>query len=170
MAEYRLRMKIGNNEFEAEGDAQTVNDQFAAFKELVSRAPVATEPPETNEPIRQPESQNGELALDKIMKADGRVVSLLVRPTRNEDACLLILLGQRHYRKSDRVTGGEIKDGLKVSGRSIERPDRILDRLAASDQGLVLTSGERKGRRYRLTNAGLARAQIVARELISLVP
>jgi hypothetical protein len=175
MADYRLKMKIGDNEFEAEGDAETVQSQLQMFKELVSSAPAktVTAPPQPIPPSGDstPENGSGEsLGLDKIMKVEGRVVSLLVKPARNEDAVLLMLLGQRHYRKSDSVTGGEIKDGLKQSGRAVERPDRILDRMAANDQGWVLTSGERKGRRYRLTNTGLAKAREIARHLISLVP
>jgi hypothetical protein len=176
MADYRLKIKIGDNEFEAEGDAETVQSQFAMFKELVSNAPAKPAKPletETDNGNGLPDNGNGggeRMEIDKIMKVDGRVVSLLVRPARNEDAVLLILLGQRHYRKSDSVTGGEIKDGLKQSGHAIERPDRILDRLSANDQGLVITIGERKGRRYRLTNAGLTKAQDMARKLISLIP
>ena len=179
MADYRLKIKIGDHEFEAEGPADAVQAQFEAFKELVSSAPVKPpqprkdETPDANgggEPENGDKPPAGQLELDKIMKAEGRIVSLTVRATNADDAVLLMMLGQRQYRGNNSVTGGEIKDGLRQSGQLIERVDRVLDKLSAADTGLVITIGQRKGRRYRLTNAGVAKAQEVARSLTALVP
>jgi hypothetical protein len=183
MADYRLKIKIGEHEFDAEGPEDKVHAQFEMFKEIISNLPAPVKTPAQRPPADPPEGaggggsadnggrQNGaQLELDKIMKVDARVVSLTVRAASSEDAILLILLGQRQYRSNDTVTGGEIADGLNVSGQPVARPDRILDKLSADDKGLVMTVGQRKGRRYRLTNVGVTKAQEIARNLIALVP
>lgn len=181
MADYRLKIKIGDHEFEAEGPAEVVQAQFEIFKELVSNVPVSASivpphpPPGSTAGVGN--SENGskvttapQLELDKIMRVDGRVVSLTVRAASADDGVLLMLLGQRQYRGNDSVTGGEIKDGLRQSGQPVERVDRVLDKLSADTSGLVITIGQRKGRRYRLTNAGVSKAQEISRALIATIP
>lgn len=178
MADSRLKIKIGVHEFEAEGPSEMVQAQFEAFKDLVATAPnKPVDPPVVEKPnggdgATPDESKTSfpELQLDKIMKADGRIVSLTVRAASDDDAVMLMLLGQRQYRANDSVTGGEIKDGLRQSGQPVDRTDRILDKLSTGDAGAVITIGQRKGRRYRLTNKGIAEAQRIARDLIATVP
>src|ERR1700678_1882282 len=73
MAEYKLKIKIGEHEFEAEGPADGVQSQFAACKELIGS--VAPSPPKPKtESQTEPEktatpgngSAGGVLALEKI--------------------------------------------------------------------------------------------------------
>ncbi len=174
MAENRLKIKIGEHEFEAEGPVDIVQAQLAAFTELVSKLPATPQKPTQRTPASSEDKSKGggngddQLSLEKIMRADGRLISLTVRAETVADAALLLLFGQRHFRANDSVTGGEILDGLRESGQPVPRIDGTLLRL--SDDGLVITIGERRARRYRLTNTGIARAQEVARALISLVP
>lgn len=176
MAENRLKIRIGDHEFEAEGPVETVQAQFAAFTELVSSLPIRQEKPQP--PAGDSTSGSGEngggntgaapVNLDKVMRASGRVISLTASAASVPDAALLLLLGQRIYRNNDSVTGAEILDGLRESGLPVGRADRILDPLAS--EGAVITVGAGRGRRYRLSNAGVARAQDIARALIALVP
>lgn len=176
MAENRLKIKIGEHEFEAEGPTEIVQAQLAAFAELVSKIP-ASPPPKPAEPTRETveQPQNGgsnsgtqQLNLDKIMRADGRLVSLTVSTEDVADSALLLLYGQRHYRNNDSVTGGEVLDGLRETGQNVTRIDYTLHRLAAD--GYVITTGSGRGRRYRLNNRGVQKAQELASELISNVP
>ena len=177
MAENRLKIKIGEHEFEAEGPVEIVQAQLAAFSELVSKIP-ASPPPKPAEAAQpnagEQQQQNGrngggdQLNLDKIMRADGRLVSLTVSTEDVADSALLLLYGQRHYRNNDSVTGGEVLDGLRETGQNVSRIDYTLHRLAAD--GFVITTGSGRGRRYRLNNRGVQRAQELARELISNVP
>jgi hypothetical protein len=173
----KLKIKIGDHEFEAEGPAETVQAQFNVFKELIGhipeRKPVLAK---DSEPIESPgdEAQspsvarnNGQLRLDTIMKTDGRVVSLTARANSLDDAILLVLLGQKTFRSIDGVTGSEIIDGLKVSGQPTERIDRVVKKL--SDDGYVIITGVNRGKRYRLTNQGLSKAQEIARAVIATV-
>src|SRR5688572_17943197 len=105
MPDYRLKIKIGDHEFDAEGPADVVQAQFEVFKELVLTAP-ASKPADHKPTERQPEENgnggggNGDtpLELDKIMRSDGRLVSLTVRAESVDDGVLLIMLGQRQYR------------------------------------------------------------------------
>ncbi len=129
MEQNKIRMKIGDNEFEAEGSAEIVQAQLAAFKELISSIPASKAAiglDQSSEPERQ--APSGSLALDKIMKTEGRIVSLTARPSSVEDAVMLLLLGQKTFRNNDGATGSEIIDGLRVSGQSADRIDRVLEK------------------------------------------
>ena len=170
METYKLKIKIGDHEFEAEGPVDVVQSQFAAFKELIASAPTKQQ-----EPVPAPRqegkdavSQLPHLPLEKILKVDGRVVSLTAKCDSVEETVLLILLGQKESRNNQEVTGGEIMDGLKQSGYMLPRVDRIMDKLSAD--GSLITIGVHRSRRYRLSNTGLTKALNIAKEVIATVP
>ena len=54
MADYRLKIKIGEHEFEADGPVDAVKSQFEAFKELITSltAQKQTNPSATRIPVR----------------------------------------------------------------------------------------------------------------------
>lgn len=165
MDTYKLKIRIGDAEFEAEGPVETVQAQFEAFKEMMTVTPV-----KPHEPSQEPgQVRTAEpMALDKIMKVDGRLVALTAHSNREVDqAVLLVMLGQKTFRTNDAVTGGEIIDGLKESGHVVSRIGGVLDKLAS--QGHVIKVGVGKASRYRLTTKGFARAQEIAREVLALV-
>jgi hypothetical protein len=174
MESNKLKIKIGDHEFEAEGPPDVVQAQFAAFKELVTSAVATatprntqnTSPPGTKQDQDKTGSSDG-LLLDKIMKVDGRVVSLTARAPSLSDAILLVIFGQKHFRSNDGITGGEIIDGLRQSGQAVDRIDRTLEKLAA--EGLIIKLGTGRASRYRMTNLGVSKAQEVARDVIGLV-
>jgi hypothetical protein len=99
---YRLKIKVGDHEFEAEGPSDVVKEQFNAFKELIATMPSTSA---ANKPLASAQAQVDNsvtadasgLALDKITRTNGRFVSLTARPESVEDALLLTLLGQRMY-------------------------------------------------------------------------
>jgi hypothetical protein len=169
MSEYRLKIKIGEHEFEAEGPADAVQSQFQAFREIVSALP-----DRKSESIN-PESPAGGSTTnpqnfnpDSVFRSGGRVVSLTALPPSETDAVLMILFGQRFYRQNENVTGSEIIDGMEQSGYRTPRTDRILETL--SGEGAVSISGAHRGKRYRLSNLGLRRAEGVVRETMSKLP
>ena len=170
METLKIKMKVGEHEFEAEGPIDVVQSQFALFKELITLVPKVAEP-ET--PSQTPPQQNAStplphLELEKITKVEGRIVSLTARSETVEDAILLILLGQKESRNNQSVTGAEVMDGLKHSGYAVERIDRVMDKL--NDEGTIIAVGIHRGRRYRLSNTGLSKALIIAKEVIATVP
>jgi len=175
---YRLKIKVGEHEFEAEGSREDVREQFQAFKEIIMAMPTAAAPnPQTSAaqqqnrvepPADKLDVPPAELPLNKIMKTDGRMISLTVRPRTVEDGILLILLGQKVLRQSDSVTGGEIIDGLKTTGGlTFDRIDRTMERIGKA--GDIIVTGENRGKRYRMTNAGVAKARQIAADLLAIV-
>jgi hypothetical protein len=175
---YRMKIKVGDHEFEAEGPADVVNEQFKAFTDLIAKLP-ASAPHQTHSPARADESTgimaaerrdmpSADSALDKIMRLDGRVISLTARPKSAEEAVLLLLYGQKVMRDNDSVTGSEVIDGLTATGgMQVARVDRLLEKAARDGDAIVI--GERRGKRYRLTNAGLMKARTIAADLIAIV-
>ena len=175
---YRLKVKIGQHEFDAEGPADIVREQFQAFKDMVSTVPIASDapaqpereaPPNTPPPVNPAQDATVNAgSLDNIVRKDGRVVSLTVKPKAIEEAVLVILFAQKLCRQNDWATGAEIIDGLTTTGGySVGRIDRMMEKLA--DAGDVIVTGEHRGKRYRLTNSGFFKAQKIASDLLAIV-
>lgn len=171
MDQNKLRIKIGDHEFEAEGPADVVQAQLAAFKELVANLPTSNKPPE---PVMETQTNgtprpvpSGPIALDKIVKVEGRVVSLTAHANSLEDALMLLLLGQKTFRTNDAVTGAELVDGLKRSGQPTDHMGRTLEKIAS--EGNIIITGAHRGKRYRMTNQGVTKAQQIAKGVIDLV-
>jgi len=175
METYRLKLKIGDHEFEAEGPVDVVQAQFTAFRDLITeiaasaKTPALT--PAPTQPDHTPAAESAPLphiSLEKIAKVEGRMVSLTAKCDTVQEAVLLILLGQMEFRSNQEVTGAELMDGLKKSGYMLPRIDKVLDRL--SSEGNAITIGMHRGRRYRLTNQGKSQALSIARELLATIP
>jgi hypothetical protein len=167
METQKLKLKIGEHEFEAEGPIDVVQSQFAAWKELISATPSK---PNINTKLKKPLElpEPPPLSLEKIMKVDGRIVSLTARAETVEETALLILLGQKELRGNQEVTGSEIMDGLRQSGYVIRRADTLMDKL--SSDGNVITVGVHRSRRYRLSNSGVKLATDIAYAVLETVP
>lgn len=173
MDTYRIKVKLGEYEFEAEGPSEIVREQFESFKQIVSSIPPKQDTPISPQTQQDTATQSvtedtSSSLYDKVFKVDGRVVSLTALPPTPIDAILMVVLGQRHYRKNEAVTGSEIMDGLQLSGYTIERIDRQMDKFVSD--GLVIRIGKARATRYRLTNQGLLKAQTIAKDVIATVP
>src|SRR5713226_4623936 len=118
---YRLKIKIGPHEFDADGPAEAVQEQFRIFKEMITSAPGAPLPQTQNTHLGNgtgtqtvpPRTDMALLdsSLGKITKLEDRTVSLTVRPQSINDAVLLLLYSQKTLRENDAVTGAEIMNG-----------------------------------------------------------
>jgi hypothetical protein len=168
METYRLKIKIGDHEFEAEGPVDVVQAQFAAFRDLIAAIPSKAQQPVSVERPSDSVASLPHLPLEKIMKVEGRVVSLTAKCETVQEAVLLILLGQMEFRSNQEVTGAELMDGLKQSGYMLPRVDKVLDALSA--EGSAITLGINRGRRYRLSNQGHSQALLIAREVLTTIP
>jgi|SRR5882724_10326405 len=175
---YRLKIKIGQHEFEAEGAPDVAQKQFQAFQELIASIPEQRVLPptqaiaEASKAIALANSTSNTEAgvpdFSKIMKVEDRIVSLTVRPESLDDAVMLILLGQKELRASELSTGGEIMQGLTATGGfPITRIDKTLAKLGRA--GDVIVIGEHRSKKYRLTNAGLTRVRRTANALLATV-
>jgi hypothetical protein len=182
----RTRLKIGVHELEVEGPTIVVQEQVKKFLELVATlppeqvSPPVTVPTEskpmtatiaTPSPVVSPSAvsiHSADVNLDKIMRVDNRVISLTARPDNAESAILLLLYGQKMLRQNDGVTGAEVMEGITATGGlDVPRVDRLLEKMGRD--GDVIVIGERRGKRYRLTNTGLTKARSVASQLIRIV-
>ncbi len=155
----RLKIKIGNHEFEAEGPAELVKEQFETFKQLISNVPPSAQFPQSSTSNGGADTDSKTL-FDKISRVEGRLVSLTIKPKTEGEAALVIMLAQRAYRDNQTVTASEISDGLEQSGYRVGRLDRVMKPLA--DEGSVVQIGAKKGTRYRLTNQGVSKARATA--------
>lgn len=153
MDNLRLKLKLGEHEFEAEGPPEAVQSQFAAFRQLVRPADEAQTTPASPPPPQ----------VESPMRLEGNVVCLTRRGASLDDEILLLLLGQKLLRNNDAVSGSEITAGLNLSGRRVRRVDYHTNKM--TDAGYVITLGTRRARRYRLTNQGLVKGQQLADEL-----
>lgn len=172
MSESSLKMKVGEHEFAAEGSADFVEKQLAKFETLIASLPAKTPDIVLHDLVPDPAapsflpSPSSEIM--KIFEKDGRVVSLTAKPSSESEAALLILLGQKALRENEFATGGEIKEGLEQSGYKPLRVDRMMDGFVS--EGLVMINGKNRGKKYRLSNPGLAKAQGLADELQRKLP
>lgn len=176
--ETKLKTSIAGHVFEAEGEQTFVEARFEDWRALVERSLAQPGPPadvRTPKPptgtnlfdLIPPPPPNGDPDYSRVMKHDDRIVSLTVRPENIDEAVLMLMLGQKAFRANDAVSGFELMEGLTVSGQTIERVDRVMDRLAGG--GFVIVIGKNRARRYRLTNTGAARAKESAVAAIATV-
>ncbi len=174
----KIRMKIGSDEFEAEGSEEVVSQLFAAWKELVAAR--AAQPAKLNPPAMPTPSRLSQV-VDEVKAKDGltyapwdifecddkkKLVTLRVNPsgeTRDADAVLLVLYGFKRAWEVNEVKVGRVKESLAMSGLRPDRIDKTVDGYI--DQGLVLKAGRGPGGRYRLTNTGYERADALAKSL-----
>lgn len=169
----KIKTRIGDCEFEAEGPVEVVKAQFDAFRDLINSMSRAISPKKSESPHDVTENKDNptkfpHIPIDKIVHVAGRVVSLTALPASVEDAALLIMLGHKDLRNNLTVTGQEIGDGLAQSGRPVQRVDRVMEK--AMETAHVLKTGIKRGTRYRLTNQGLTKALNIAKDLIESLP
>ncbi|HXX21115.1 MAG TPA: hypothetical protein VEJ46_17065 [Candidatus Acidoferrum sp.] len=164
----KLKIKIGEHEFEAEGPVEVVQAQFAAFKELIASATTVSRKAQEqkSEPAQPAANGSSQVLLERIVRVDGRIISLTARTGSIADAIILILYAQKILRNNETVTSTEVVDGLKTSGHMVTRVDSTMRKLEA--EGLVIKIGQRRATQYRLTNQGVTRAQEIARGVIAL--
>ena len=173
-ASTKIKLKIGEHEFEAEGPTDVVQAQLEIFRAILDGFPEANlsfgrlgATVEESKRSGLP-SEAAHVPVGEIMSADGRVVSLTALPQTVEESVLLLMLGQRDLRNNNTVTGQEIGDGLNQSGKPAARVDRVMEKHMRD--ALVLKVGLGRATRYRLTNQGLNKALIIARDLIATLP
>ncbi|HYR90937.1 MAG TPA: hypothetical protein VE422_43155 [Terriglobia bacterium] len=158
MAALKIKIKIGENEFEADGPPDAVQTHVSTFVKLLGREEKTAEK-EAPPAERVPESPP---AIEKIIRVEGNVVSLNVASESPGEAVLALLLGYK-VRGVPAVAGTQIMAGLRKSGQKIYRADYILKRYAMT--GHIVASGKFRRRRYKLTTDGVEKAQKIAQAL-----
>jgi hypothetical protein len=171
--EYRLKLSVGGNEFEASGSAEQVQHLFEEWKRLLEKfggnSAVRTE---YAPPSQKAAAQLGQAAVDRFFEFDEKrkLVQLRVIPRGDRveaDALLLAVYGYRRVRGQDEVAVTTLKSSLQASGVAPDRIDRAAQKYVG-DQ-LLLKRGRGKGGLYSLSNRGVARAEEIISSLISEV-
>lgn len=175
---FKLKVKIDGQEFEAEGLPDLVTRQFEAFRLMIQGAGLVTGEhtvhsegsrllnPMSHEPIAQADHRDVDFVKLFRISPQTQLLSLRQPPVGQypeADAVLLLLLGHKRLRNEEDVPVTVLTEALKQSGCRVKRLDRILT-VYAKDHSVV-RYGRGKGGKYRLTNLGLKKAELmVARE------
>lgn len=168
---YRLKVRLGAHEFEAEGPETAVKEQFSLFLEAVNSAP---EPKAANGTTKQiadevvdsgrDRADNGSASeidglWNRAYKIDGDQISLNVLPqtkAQSADSLMLIVYGFQKLLRQESVKATDVTESAKQSGLRIDRLDRSLPNEYSQ---FIIKGGSGKGTRYRLNNRGLTYAQ-----------
>lgn len=186
---FKLRIKLNDNEFEAEGRRDVVCRQFDKFQNLLAGLAVKTShaksdddkylgaqvaKQESHSPAFRVDTQSDmSTALGQVVEHDQHApfISCRFLPTgkaRVADTVLILLLAFRQLRNQSQVPVLLLNRSLKQSGCSPTRLDRMLAEHMRNK--LVLKSGKGKGGKYQLTTEGILRAQNTVLELAKLLP
>jgi hypothetical protein len=146
----RLHVKLGADEFEAEGPDEIVTGHFRVWQQL--RAGAALPVGGANGARARSElfAVNAERHVVTLQQVDGSLP--------HAEAALLLLYGFHRRLGSDghAVLVTRLKAALAASGYPVARVDRML--APHVDAGLVRKRGRRIGSTYELTDAGFQRA------------
>lgn len=168
---FKLRLKVGEHEFEAEGPKAVVQAQFEAWKALIMVAPLTTSKqpaPNTKTDARQTTEtkQDADPFLDLFEAGDGNSVTLRAYPSgeQADDAVLLVAYAFKRLHNVDILSSVLLGKSLRLSGGTIDRVDRVVNNQIA--KGFMMKAGGiARGTKYRLTTTGAARAEALSKEL-----
>lgn len=188
-AEKTLKIRFrfpGGEEFEAEGTLEFIEKQRNYFLDLIGKqpkkstaptpaaripntAPAATFVPQAAPvpPAKTPvqEAFPAKRLWETLLKEEGGEV-ILRRKMRlaPQEAALLLLAGVRALLNQSECKALTLSQMLQKSGfTNAGRLDRLLQQEA--NNGYLESEGVKRGRVYRLTNAGFARAFVLAEKL-----
>jgi hypothetical protein len=181
MTEFRrLKLKIGEAEFEADVPENEVQPMYHQFLSMLERRGQAAVTPPTNgpDPHQKPEATVADgssvhglgAACDDTLlphifdlRQDGAVTLKVLPPAgpdTNADAMLLLLYGYRRLKNENYVLATQLFRAAARSGITLRRPDNEYMR----NSRFVIRGGQRKGSHYSLSSRGLAMAkEITAR-------
>ncbi len=173
MDAYRLRIKLGSAEFEAEGREELVLRQFEEFKSLLEksgRGPLlgADDTPQAPPNLGAKAASLGKLQLLYNLedRNGGPLLTLRSPAEQVQSSLLLLLLGYRRLGMNE-VPGTLLKKALERSGVSLARLDRAAAPL--EKENVVRRTGTKKASRYWLTNVGITRAETDATKMLDIV-
>jgi hypothetical protein len=167
---HRIKVKLGDAEFEAEGSQEAVQAQYDRFLEavaLIGAKPAKTPPNSLREKhVFTPDAEFDDALMSRVfeLRDDGLVV-LRVQPTTDErdaDALVMLLFGYRRLKNEQQVLATQLLKAARQSGLGIERVDRAI---ATYMPRFILRGGQRKGTTYTLTTQGAVRAEEVIEQM-----
>jgi hypothetical protein len=163
---YRLRIRMGQAEFEAEGPRPQVHEDYERFLSRLGREGTAPSPLPTDAPMGGPAPQNRVDLLYQVDKNRG-VLSLRILPSIGSgvirhvaNAILIILYGFKEYLGADSVPVLALANALRQSGHTgVKRLSTSCNYLLKN--GLLIKQGTGKGSLYKASNLGLQTARSI---------
>jgi hypothetical protein len=159
----RLKMKIGDAEFEAEvaeDEVYPMYDQFLSM--LGERRP----PPAQAGFVQTSRTASDQSLLTRIfdLRQDGTIVLKVLPdgPDSNTNAMLLLLYGYLLLKNEECVLATQLFRAAEQSGFSLRRPAKECVRNGR----FVVRNGQRKGSNYALNNQGLAVAKEITAKIL----
>jgi hypothetical protein len=161
---HRIKVKIGDAEFEAEGSESSVQAQYESFLQAVRATPAAasTKKPGESPPETAPID---EIAARLFEQRDNGLITLKALPVgedREAEAMLLLLWGYKQLRAENNVYATRLVEASAISGLGKPRFNDIHERVSQ----WVLRAGNKKGTNYQLNNQGVKRAIEIANGLL----
>jgi len=168
---YKLHVKLGESEFNAEGSQEIVQKAFEKFISVTEKIPLVKTTPKPTEGHKDnpKEEKIDQLILQRAFNADVKqgVVSLralpAAGPNRASETALMILYGVQNLLHMSEVPVTRLKKGLTQSGIQVERVDWIM----APNSHEIIKGGSGVGGKYSLNNQGRAKAEELLRKIFS---
>ena len=162
---HHIRIKIGDAEFEATGPSAKVQQQFKAFKEMVSALGSTKTASDNNKKTEENNKGNiDEAAIARIFQDSGDLISLTATPATDDkgDSLLLLLYGYTKLKGEPKVTGVTLMKAARQSGVIVNRIDRFMN----TKTDYILSGGAKRGRRYSLNNRGLQHVETIIKDML----
>jgi hypothetical protein len=171
----KIRVKIGPHEFEAEGPASQVAEQFEAWKALIASVSAPAKALELTGTAGGTLTATGTIStigqadLAHLYNLDEKrdLVTLRILPTgedRHREAVLLTLYGYLRLKQMDEVVVTKLKASLEAAGSAPDRVDRAA--IPSQREGYIVKGGSGKGGKYRLTNKGIGKTEEMIHKLL----
>lgn len=158
---YHLKVKIGNDEFDASGSQEVVRDLYGLFLEARRSAPAALPPATGDKPKDVKDNDDESVSQDKIDRVfvvRNDVISLRTLPETDNsaaDALLMLIWAHLVMRNEQHVSALDLMSSARLSGLQIDRIDRVI----SARQQMFQRGGAKRGTRYSLNNAGISHAR-----------
>lgn len=159
----RLKMRIGDAEFEAEVAEDEVHPMYHQFLSMLGER----RPPAGNAGLAKSSRKAFDQSLPTgifDLRQDGTIVLKVLPdgPDRNADAMLLLLYGYYLLKNEECVLATQLFRAAEQSGISLRRPAKECIRNGR----YVVRNGQRKGSNYALNSQGLAVAKEIAAKIV----
>lgn len=179
-ATHRIKVKLGPNEFEAEGKTELVKQQYAEFLAIVAQFPrtghaekSADQLPDRGKKAGADADANNTFAgsgkidkaiLNRVFRMDDPL-SLMDTPNTDNaeaDTLLVLIYGHTEMVGKPDVTGTMLVKSAGKTGLNIDRVSRTVE----ARRELIRSSGVKKGTRYSLNNRGIAEAERLIKAMV----
>jgi hypothetical protein len=166
---HRIKVKLGDAEFEAEGAEDKVQAQYDQFLAACTHVSPKTgnKPPLGKQDAREAaDLDDAMIAKAFELRSDG-VVTLRRRPPdtmESADKIALLLYGYRRLKNEEHVLATQLLRAASLSGLGIERIDRAADAYMPT---FIMRGGQKKGTNYLLTTQGIGKAAELAMQLLA---